>query len=276
MRNLIIGLLLLLTLWATSASGQSFHIRMTPEAGFPAVDTIYQEFNQQQPQSILTILNEIPPIDVDYLIAIRPTGQRLELMIQNPDWAAAQLARMMVIIYPYPIDVTAVQENLEQHESIEVVNYNYVLDPVNFIPANPSLFDEISMDLAFMPLTSCQRPTINSQGLSYDVTTTNQTIELDVVANFPFPATTACNLPTNLYRYDLGQLSPGIYHINMNTVHSDSDFPASENERYYLGSTEFEVRGPVATQVPTLSLWFLFTLAGSMILYTVTFVRRSQ
>ena len=274
MKNTVIGLLLLLTLWANSACGQNFYIRITPEAGFEAVDTIYQEFNQQQPQSILTILNGIEPVDIDYLISIRPNGQRLELMIQSPNWAAAQLARTLVVTFSYPTDVTEVMENFEQHESIEVVNYDYVLDPVNFNPENPSLFDPITLDLAFMPMSSCQRPTTNSQGLSYDVTTTNQTVELDVVANFPIPSTTICNLPTSLYRYELGQLSPGSYTININTVFSDSVFPVGENERYNLGSIEFVVRGPVATQVPANNFWFLMLLLGSMVLSTLAYLRK--
>lgn len=260
-------LIILLALSSISAWGQTFTIRITPDAGFDAIDTIYNEFNNLQPQTILTVLNSHPPADVGYLIQNRPTGNRLELMIASPDWAAAQLARMMLIKYPYPIDVTAVLENLENHPSVEVVYYNYNLDPIDFTPAQPIAEEPITMELAFLPVLNCQVPSINSDGLSYVVEVIDNTINVLRVGSSPFPSTSVCTLhEAPMISYELGQLERGIYTINIYNVFNGTSFPAPEIERYFMGQTTLVVQGTEPTTVPTLSFWFLIFLTGALII----------
>ena len=259
-KSVLLIMLYLLTLMPT-VFAQSFQIQITPEAGFDVVDSIYNEFQQQQPQSTLTVLNQNMPLDIDYLISRRPFGDLLQLMIDNPDWNAAQLARRLIITYPYPVDVTDVMESFQNHSSIELVSYDYALDPIEFSPEIPFDNQNISVDLAFLA-GNCETPDINPQGLSYDVSVNGSQMNLDIVVEQFFsviPTLCLINDPP-FYTYQLGTLPAGNYSLNINTVYNFSTFPISENERNYLGTISFSVFGSQTRQVPFLSWWSIALL----------------
>lgn len=256
---LIISALFLVTLnsWA-----QTFTIRITPDAGFETIDAIYNEFNTQQPQSILTILNEYPPESVDYLISNRPTGNLLNLMIASPNWAAAQLARMMVIEYPYPVDLTAVSENFENHPVIEQVGFDYTIDPINFVINSQQNMHQVTMELTFLPLLNCQFPSINAQGQTYDVQIQGNNINLYIVGTTPFSSTTTCSMDGfELTSYELGELHSGVYNINIYNASESTIFPVSNDFHNLKGQTTLVLRGSEPVSVPTLSFWFISALA---------------
>ena len=248
---------------------QDFYIQITPEAGIDSVDTIYNEFQESQVQSILTVLNAYQPTEIDYLISNRPTGNLLELMIQNPDWIPAQLARTLVITFAYPTDVTAVMDNFENHPDIESVSYEFILDPFNFNPNEPISNEDVTLELAYLPSDNCQTPSINSQGHAYHVSINNQTINLDIVVTPPRPpSTTLCGLPSNptLTPYELGQLDQGIYTVNINHVFDTETFPVTDNQRYYMGNLPLVVRGSGPIQVPTINLFGVILIVFFMLL----------
>lgn len=235
---------------------------MTPDAGFDAVDAIYNEFNSQQPQSILTVLNDHRPAEVRYLISNRPYGQLLELMIASPDWSAAQLARNLVIRFNYPEDVTAVLNSLSSHEAVESVYFDFTLNPLEIEPEVPRVGDDIIVNLSYLPF-GCDFPaptTLSGEG--FDVTVNGSVIELDVSAYRNFlPSTTVCPIsPTPLSAYDLGSLLAGEYTVIVNHVYNEEAFPVSQQQRSVVGQFSLVVRGNPATAVPTFSLWSVLTL----------------
>lgn len=241
---------------------QSFFVQITPEAGFDAVDAIYNEFNQQQSQSVLTILNEHRPAEVRYLISNRPYGQLLELMIASPDWSAAQLARNLVIRFDYPRDVSAVLDNLSAHEAVESVGFDFTLNPLEIQPEQPQSGDSIVVNLAYLPF-GCDYPIpTTSSAEDYDVTVNGSVIELDVSAYMRIPpSTSVCLLePTPFSTYDFGSLPAGTYTVNVNHVFNIDEFPASAQQRSVMGSFPLVVYGGAVTAVPAFSFSAVLSL----------------
>ncbi len=256
-------LFLLIILGCCSAVySQSFHVQITPDAGFDAVDAIYNEFNNQHPQSILTVLNDHRPAEVRYLISNRPYGQLLELMIASPDWSAAQLARNLVIRFNYPEDVTAVLNSLSSHEAVESVYFDFTLNPLEIEPEVPRVGDDIVVNLSYLPF-GCDFPTPTTlSGEDFDVTVNGSVIELDVSAYMQFPPSTFTCLiePTPLSAYDFGSLPAGSYTVNVNQVYNAEAFPVSQQQRSVVGQFSLVVRGGVVTAVPAFSNWSFLCL----------------
>ena len=262
--------ILLSVLCFSNTLAQTFTIRITPEAGFDVIDSIYNEFQQNLPQSVLTILNEHQPADIDYLIQNRPTGHLLQLMIDNPDWSAAQLARYMLIKFPYPVDVREVKENFDNHWALEYVSYDFVENPVTFTPESPVSSNNVKMNLAFLA-GNCETPSTTENGLSHYIEINGDNINLYVVVRFHFPSQPViCELPNNQIDYDLGQLPPNDYEINIYNVYDSNTFPVANEDRYLIGKTELTVRGTPAIQVPVAGIYTWALLAILMLIMANT------
>ncbi|WP_154223974.1 hypothetical protein [Marinicella rhabdoformis] len=240
------------------------------------MDAIYNEFNSQQPQSILTVLNDHMPAEVRYLISNRPYGKRLELMIASPDWSAAQLARRLIIRFNYPQDLTAVLDNLSSHEAVESVYFDFTLNPLEIQPEQPSSEEDIVVNLSYLPF-GCDYPSpTNSSGEDYDVTINGSVIELDVSAYRNFlPSTTICSIsPTQLSAYNLGSLPTGDYTVMVNHVYNADAFPVTQQQRNVVGQFPLMVRGSQVTAVPAFSFWAVISLTCLLLISSFPFRER--
>jgi len=230
----------------------TFYVQINADGGITAVDTIVEQGNQNPTpvNFLMDTLTAYPPESVRYLLAIRPVGNLLDQINQNPDWEQAQLYRTIIIEYPFAMDATPILPSFQSDNLVENVNYiSAVLNTIVFesesLASNANAFVNIAMN------SDCEElgfPGVNIQGLTHNVNIINNVIELEVIMAVSPPTTTICPYQTtDLTPYDLGVLTSGNYTLKIYKVYGDPAFPIEENQRIYVGERDFLVLGPLGT-----------------------------
>lgn len=232
----------------TTHAGE-FHLLISAEDGIETVDEIFDEFNQNtSPQTLLTIFNDYPPESVEYL----HNFNRPATPPANPDSTTGRQYRRLLVSYPYPMGVTEVMDYFQSSPLIETASYDGNLEPIIFTPENPIVGDEVLMDIVLFP-TDCGNLAVspNPQGAEYDINFSGNHLVIDVSYQF-FPPVqpVACFGERPHTQFNLGQLPPGTYQIQVNLVGNSTLFPANDSDRQHLTDIILEVQGNGTAVVP--------------------------
>ncbi len=262
-----------LVLLAGSAQAARIQVQIAPAAdSFELVDALVAQGQMEPPpvEYALATLTAHPPQSIRYLIRPRPVNHLLQLMLENPNWVEAQLARRVIVEYPYGQDVTAAMAGLEGDPRVELVLLDGALNPLVLDPAEPVHGEPV---VASVTLEDCQWiPVENSQGLTHNVVRNGDRIEVELVYGFYFPVTPIlCGPEPEFTDYELGAFFGGEYTLALYRVSHSAEFPVSDDERQLLLERPLVIAGgPIEPVViPTLDRGGLWLLVLSMLVVLV-------
>ncbi|MEZ5472798.1 MAG: hypothetical protein R3E90_13590 [Marinicella sp.] len=262
----------LLSLTTQSPAGV-FYLLVSADNGIETVDEIFEEFNQgATPQTLLTIFNDYPPESVEYLQSFnRPATPPA-----NPDSTTGRQYRRLLVSYPYPLGVTEVMDYFQSSPLIETASYDGNLEPIIFTPENPMAGDEVLLDIVLFP-NDCGNlaVSLNPQGSAHDLNLSGNNMILDVSYQyFPPGQPVGCFGERPYTQFNLGQLAPGSYQIQVNMVGHNTLFPANDSERQHLTDITLVVQGSGTAVVPVnfTNFWSLLLLMVAIL--AITFAKR--
>ena len=93
--------LILIFFWLNNAMSTTYYVEVSRDNNAPALNQLVQEgfVSPPPPTYSLQAFNAIEPLDVEYLIDERATGNLKSIMESHPLWSLSRLQQYVIVTY---------------------------------------------------------------------------------------------------------------------------------------------------------------------------------